>query len=152
MKCRKVFYMLLILLSFTFLGLRMNMNVFATNTTTTAATTATSTETKESESSGGKVESESKSIVIPEDLKGGIVNESKEKLIGFLINDEKTGLFNIASYMGIVVLAISIFKYIIAFKAEDADSKLQATYMMMGALFFIVLPSLINTLKLGILK
>lgn len=108
----------------------------------------------------GKTESESKAdpdsieanmtteteeVKLPVDKKS--VDDAKKSLQDILTGSN--GLVKIVQSMGYLIILFGLFKFALSLKDENAEGKSQAIMILMGGVFAVVLPSIIDAIFKG---
>lgn len=88
---------------------------------------------------------ETEEVKLPVDAKS--VDEAKKSLQDILTGSN--GLVKIVQSMGYLIILFGLFKFALSLKDENAEGKSQAIMILMGGVFAVVLPSIIDAIFSG---
>lgn len=88
---------------------------------------------------------ETEEVKLPVDAKS--VDEAKKSLQDILTGSN--GLVKIVQSMGYLIILFGLFKFALSLKDENAEGKSQAIMILMGGVFAVVLPSIIDAIFQG---
>lgn len=88
---------------------------------------------------------ETEEVKLPVDAKS--VDEAKKSLQDILTGSN--GLVKIVQSMGYLIILFGLFKFALSLKDENAEGKSQAIMILMGGVFAVVLPSIIDAIFKG---
>lgn len=88
---------------------------------------------------------ETEEVKLPVDAKS--VDEAKKSLQDILTGSN--GLVKIVQAMGYLIILFGLFKFALSLKDENAEGKSQAIMILMGGVFAVVLPSIIDAIFQG---
>ena len=88
---------------------------------------------------------ETEEIKLPVDKKS--VDDAKKSLQDILTGSN--GLVKIVQSMGYLIILFGLFKFALSLKDENAEGKSQAIMILMGGVFAVVLPSIIDAIFSG---
>lgn len=110
----------------------------------------------------GKIETESESKADPDSLEANMTTETEEVKLPVdkkSVDDAKkslqdiltgsNGLVKIVQSMGYLIILFGLFKFALSLKDENAEGKSQAIMILMGGVFAVVLPSIIDAIFSG---
>lgn len=110
----------------------------------------------------GKIETESESKADPDSLEANMTTETEEVKLPVdkkSVDDAKkslqdiltgsNGLVKIVQSMGYLIILFGLFKFALSLKDENAEGKSQAIMILMGGVFAVVLPSIIDAIFQG---
>ena len=110
----------------------------------------------------GKTETESESKADPDSLEANMTTETEEVKLPVdkkSVDDAKkslqdiltgsNGLVKIVQAMGYLIILFGLFKFALSLKDENAEGKSQAIMILMGGVFAVVLPSIIDAIFSG---
>lgn len=110
----------------------------------------------------GKIETESESKADPDSLEANMTTETEEVKLPVdkkSVDDAKkslqdiltgsNGLVKIVQSMGYLIILFGLFKFALSLKDENAEGKSQAIMILMGGVFAVVLPSIIDAIFKG---
>ena len=75
--------------------------------------------------------------------------QTAKKLMKLLTNDNNTGIMDLCTMAGYVILALGIGQMVFAFKDDNADAKSKASMVIMGGVFLILIKTILQ--KFGII-
>ena len=101
--------------------------------------------TADKDSLEGNIKTETEEIKLPVDKKS--VDDAKKSLQDILTGSN--GLVKIVQAMGYLIILFGLFKFALSLKDENAEGKSQAIMILMGGVFAVVLPSIIDTIFSG---
>lgn len=88
---------------------------------------------------------ETEEVKLPVDKKS--VDDAKKSLQDILTGSN--GLVKIVQSMGYLIILFGLFKFALSLKDENAEGKSQAIMILMGGVFAVVLPSIIDAIFSG---
>ena len=88
---------------------------------------------------------ETEEVKLPVDKKS--VDDAKKSLQDILTGSN--GLVKIVQSMGYLIILFGLFKFALSLKDENAEGKSQAIMILMGGVFAVVLPSIIDAIFQG---
>lgn len=88
---------------------------------------------------------ETEEVKLPVDAKS--VDEAKKSLQDILTGSN--GLVKIVQSMGYLIILFGLFKFALSLKDENAEGKNQAIMILMGGVFAVILPSIIDAIFSG---
>lgn len=88
---------------------------------------------------------ETEEVKLPVDKKS--VDDAKKSLQDILTGSN--GLVKIVQSMGYLIILFGLFKFALSLKDENAEGKSQAIMILMGGVFAVVLPSIIDAIFKG---
>lgn len=88
---------------------------------------------------------ETEEVKLPVDKKS--VDDAKKSLQDILTGSN--GLVKIVQSMGYLIILFGLFKFALSLKDENAEGKSQAIMILMGGVFAVVLPSIIDAIFEG---
>lgn len=88
---------------------------------------------------------ETEEVKLPVDKKS--VDDAKKSLQDILTGSN--GLVKIVQSMGYLIILFGLFKFALSLKDENAEGKSQAIMILMGGVFAVVLPSIIDAVFEG---
>ena len=110
----------------------------------------------------GKTETESESKADPDSIEANMTTETEEVKLPVdkkSVDDAKkslqdiltgsNGLVKIVQSMGYLIILFGLFKFALSLKDENAEGKSQAIMILMGGVFAVVLPSIIDAIFQG---
>lgn len=110
----------------------------------------------------GKIETESESKADPDSIEANMTTETEEVKLPVdkkSVDDAKkslqdiltgsNGLVKIVQAMGYLIILFGLFKFALSLKDENAEGKSQAIMILMGGVFAVVLPSIIDAIFQG---
>lgn len=101
--------------------------------------------TADKDSLEGNIKTETEEIKLPVDKKS--VDDAKKSLQDILTGSN--GLVKIVQAMGYLIILFGLFKFALSLKDENAEGKSQAIMILMGGVFAVVLPSIIDAIFSG---
>lgn len=101
--------------------------------------------TADKDSLEGNIKTETEEIKLPVDKKS--VDDAKKSLQDILTGSN--GLVKIVQAMGSLIILFGLFKFALSLKDENAEGKSQAIMILMGGVFAVVLPSIIDAIFSG---
>ena len=101
--------------------------------------------TADKDSLEGNIKTETEEIKLPVDKKS--VDDAKKSLQDILTGSN--GLVKIVQAMGYLIILFGLFKFALSLKDENAEGKSQAIMILMGGVFAVVLPSMIDAIFSG---
>lgn len=101
--------------------------------------------TADKDSLEGNIKTETEEIKLPVDKKS--VDDAKKSLQDILTGSN--GLVKIVQAMGYLIILFGLFKLALSLKDENAEGKSQAIMILMGGVFAVVLPSIIDAIFSG---
>lgn len=101
--------------------------------------------TADKDSLEGNIKTETEEIKLPVDKKS--VDDAKKSLQDILTGSN--GLVKIVQSMGYLIILFGLFKFALSLKDENAEGKSQAIMILMGGVFAVVLPSIIDAIFSG---
>ena len=101
--------------------------------------------TADKDSLEGNIKTETEKIKLPVDKKS--VDDAKKSLQDILTGSN--GLVKIVQAMGYLIILFGLFKFALSLKDENAEGKSQAIMILMGGVFAVVLPSIIDAIFSG---
>lgn len=107
--------------------------------------TGNSESTADKDSLEGNIKTETEEIKLPVDKKS--VDDAKKSLQDILTGSN--GLVKIVQAMGYLIILFGLFKFALSLKDENAEGKSQAIMILMGGVFAVVLPSIIDAIFSG---
>ena len=102
-------------------------------------------ESADKDSLEGNIKTETEEIKLPVDKKS--VDDAKKSLQDILTGSN--GLVKIVQAMGYLIILFGLFKFALSLKDENAEGKSQAIMILMGGVFAVVLPSIIDAIFSG---
>lgn len=116
------------------------------NTGKTETETETESESKaDPDSIEANMTTETEEVKLPVDKKS--VDDAKKSLQDILTGSN--GLVKIVQSMGYLIILFGLFKFALSLKDENAEGKSQAIMILMGGVFAVVLPSIIDAIFQG---
>lgn len=91
------------------------------------------------------ITTETEEVKLPVDKKS--VDDAKKSLQDILTGSN--GLVKIVQSMGYLIILFGLFKFALSLKDENAEGKSQAIMILMGGVFAVVLPSIIDAIFSG---
>ena len=101
--------------------------------------------TADKDSLEGNIKTETEEIKLPVDKKS--VDDAKKSLQDILTGSN--GLVKIVKAMGYLIILFGLFKFELSLKDENAEGKSQAIMILMGGVFAVILPSIIDAIFQG---
>ena len=101
--------------------------------------------TADKDSLEGNIKTETEEIKLPVDKKS--VDDAKKSLQDILTGSN--GLVKIVQAMGYLIILFGLVKFALSLKDENAEGKSQAIMILMGGVFAVVLPSIIDAIFSG---
>lgn len=101
--------------------------------------------TADKDSLEGNIKTETEEIKLPVDKKS--VDDAKKSLQDILTGSN--GLVKIVQAMGYLIILFGLFKFALSLKDENAEGKSQAIMILMGGVFAVVLPSIVDAIFSG---
>ena len=128
-----------------------NSNIYAYGSSSSSQSVSGSDSSKnesgnsDPDSIEANITTETEEVKLPVDKKS--VDDAKKSLQDILTGSN--GLVKIVQAMGYLIILFGLFKFALSLKDENAEGKSQAIMILMGGVFAVVLPSIIDAVFSG---